>query len=427
MHYGLLTLDLHGHQNPMTTLGGELARRGHRVTLFGSSRAKPFADRAEIDWVPLNDSPELQAGWDKVGELSGMAAVKLTGELVHQNATATQAALPALLASHQIDLLLVDQFAPAGVRVAEDLQLPYIVVCNAMAVHLHDSVPPAPMNWPYREGPWARLQNRGANWILRTLFSRIGGSDEKEAISPMLLTDPERSWGLAMIAQQPAFFDYPDHPRPANFHYTAPWHATGRDRAIPFPWDQLDGRPLIYASMGTLQNKMRPVYEAIAQAAEGMDVQVVLSLGSPDASLEIQPPENVIVVPFAPQLQLLERSTAVITHAGMNTALETLARGLPMLCLPVTNDQPGVARRVEHLGAGRVLNPARATPARIRRELTTLLQYDRYRQQAVSLSEQMNRLNGLHRAADLIEEASGASREANRRLEPTGDPAHCDN
>lgn len=407
MHYGLLTLDLHGHLNPMTTLGAELVRRGHRVTLLGSSRARPFVENAGLGWTPVADVAELIAGWDELGELSGLAAVKLTGRLVKQNAMTTRNELPAAISSHQIDALLVDQFAPAGAVIAEELRLPYVVVCNALACHFHSTVPAPPMNLSHRTGRLARLRNRFGNWTIHTLLNRFAGANDPGAISPLLLTKLDRQWGQAMIAQQPACFDFPSHPRPSHFHYTAPWHTDGRDRSVSFPWDRLDGRPLVFASMGTLQNKLRHVYASIAEAVRGLDVQLVLSLGSPDASLDAPVPENVIVVPFAPQLQLLDRASAVITHAGLNTTLESLARGLPLLCLPVTNDQPGIARRVEHLGAGIVLSPRKATARRIRRGLTTILDNVGIRERATSLQDQMNSRSGTHMAADIVEQAIG--------------------
>jgi MGT family glycosyltransferase len=172
--------------------------------------------------------------------------------------------------------------------------------------------------------------------------------------------------------------------------------------------------------MGTLQNKLRHVYPAIAEAARGLEVQVVLSLGSPGARLDLRPPENVIVVPFAPQLDLLDRAAAVITHAGLNTTLEALARGLPMLCLPVTNDQPGIARRVEYLGAGLVLGAQRASAKRIRR-LLELVQSSDCRENAQRLGNQIQGLNGPAMAADIIESAFGSrssTAKATRHAEP---------
>jgi UDP:flavonoid glycosyltransferase YjiC (YdhE family) len=263
------------------------------------------------------------------------------------------------------------------------------------------------LNWGYWPRPVGRARNRVGNFVPRALFDHFAKAGTPDGVSPLLLASLGRQWGAAMVSQHPACFDFPDHPRPAHFHYTAPWHAPARDAGVPFPWERLDGRPLIYASMGTLQNRLRHVYAAIAEAARGLEVQLVLSLGSPVAALDLRPPENVIVVPFAPQLDLLDRAAAVVTHAGLNTALEALSRGLPMVCLPVTNDQPGVARRVEYLGAGLVLAAGRATDGRVRRLLERVLREPTFRASARRLGDQIRGLNGPGMAADVIERAAG--------------------
>lgn len=410
MHYGLVSPALHGHLNPITTLGAELARRGHRVTLLGAQRAKPFADRAGIHWAPLCDRPELEQGWDRLGEKSGLAAMRFTGRLLKQSMEITYAELGDVIHQQQIDALVIDQIAPSATVVAEQRGVPYAVACNAVAIHLSPLVPPPPLNWNYRPDMWGRLRNRFGNWLCRTLYVRVCGVSTATGIDPTMLTDPHSHHGVAVVSQQPACFDFPDHPRPENFHYTAPWHTAARDRDMPFPWDKLDDtRPLVYASLGTLQNKLKEVYAAIAESARGLDVQMVLSLGSQQATLQVSPPDNVLVVPYAPQLQLLDRASAVITHAGLNTTLEALSRGLPLLCLPITNDQPGVASRVSYLGAGQLVPISRATPARLRRGLEELLADNRYREAAQRLQGEFAGLNGPVMAADIIERGMAAA------------------
>lgn len=56
-------------------------------------------------------------------------------------------------------------------------------------------------------------------------------------------------------------------------------------------------------------------------------------------------PGNPIVVNYAPQLELLKIADLTITHAGVNTTLESLSNGVPLVAIPITNDQPGVAAR----------------------------------------------------------------------------------
>ncbi|MGB8853341.1 MAG: glycosyltransferase [Pirellulales bacterium] len=175
---------------------------------------------------------------------------------------------------------------------------------------------------------------------------------------------------LAEIARQPAFFDFPRSRLEPRLHFTGPWHEPATTAAIPFPWDRLDGRPLIYASLGTLQNRLADTFAAIAAAVEPLDAQLVISLGSADqdaAAVAARCPGETIVVTMALQLALLKKAAVVITHAGLNTALESLARGLPMVAIPITNDQPGVARRLEWLGVAEVVLPARLTVARLGR------------------------------------------------------------
>jgi zeaxanthin glucosyltransferase len=62
-------------------------------------------------------------------------------------------------------------------------------------------------------------------------------------------------------------------------------------------------------------------------------------------------PSNVIVVDQAPQIELLQRATLCITHAGLNTALESLAYGVPMVAIPIGYDQFGVAACIAYHGS----------------------------------------------------------------------------
>jgi zeaxanthin glucosyltransferase len=52
------------------------------------------------------------------------------------------------------------------------------------------------------------------------------------------------------------------------------------DAPVDFPWSRLDpNRPLVYASMGTLQNGILQTFRMIAEACAGLDLQLMISLG----------------------------------------------------------------------------------------------------------------------------------------------------
>jgi len=76
-------------------------------------------------------------------------------------------------------------------------------------------------------------------------------------------------------------------------------------------------------------------------------------------------PANCIVVKNAPQVELLKRSALCITHAGLNTALESLTQGVPMVAIPVSIDQPGVAARIAYTKTGRYVPLQEMTAPRL--------------------------------------------------------------
>lgn len=409
MNVGMVCPPVRGHLNPMLTLGRELTSRGHQVFVVVPRHRMQLVEQAGFTALlagePEEARGELQAGMSRLGERSGMRAILQTSRLLHTAVAITLRDVPGLLRESHISALLIDQFSPAAAIVAERMNLPYVVCCNALASQMDVAVPPPSTGFRYRTGFAARLRNRAACRVARVLFGLHGRNSGTEGVSPlMLLMNPER-YGLALLAQQPAFFDLPPSRLPDHFHYTAPWHMPERDDTTPFPWEWLDGRPLIYASLGTLQNRLRHIYAMIAQAVDGLPVQLVLGLGDPASRHVIPPRENVLAVPFAPQVRLLARAALAITHAGLNTALECLSSGTPMICMPITNDQPGVARRVEWLGVGEVQWPNRATPARLRASILRGLDRSLYFERSQRFQRQLAALHGPVMACDLAEEA----------------------
>jgi MGT family glycosyltransferase len=115
-------------------------------------------------------------------------------------------------------------------------------------------------------------------------------------------------------------------------------------------------------------------------------------------------PGQPIVVGYAPQLELLKRADLVITHGGLNTALETLMEGKPMLVIPKSFDQPAVAARLKRLKVAEALSVDGLSAKRIRVALAKLLTDPSYRQVAERVQVEIRSARGLERAADVIEE-----------------------
>jgi zeaxanthin glucosyltransferase len=82
-------------------------------------------------------------------------------------------------------------------------------------------------------------------------------------------------------------------------------------------------------------------------AAKHKGTQLVLSIGDQLDPKQIgSVPSNAIIVNQTPQLEVLKQTSVCITHAGLNTVLESLAQGVPQVAIPITFDQPGVATRL---------------------------------------------------------------------------------
>jgi MGT family glycosyltransferase len=214
---------------------------------------------------------------------------------------------------------------------------------------------------------------------------------------------PEDSYSrLAQISQQPREFDFPRKLLPSCFHYVGPLRSPERHK-VEFPWKRLDGRPLIYASLGTLQNQKTNLYQCFVEACEGLDVQIVIAGRSPESLGPL--PENVIAVSYAPQLELLEKASLTMTHGGLNTVLDSLSYGVPMILVPLTYEQPAIAARVARIGAGEILPLSQVSPARLRTEIGKITGIEAYRVNARGMAASIRRAGGVVRAVDIIENA----------------------
>ncbi|GAB5402518.1 MAG: glycosyltransferase [Aureliella sp.] len=421
MHIGMLCPEMTGHLNPTRALGHALERAGHRVSLVGP-QSLVDEDRLEGFGIVEIGREEYETGAKladrkKLSEMSGLAAVRHTGRMLASEAAVATRDLPAQLRAASVDALVVDQVCPAGIAVADACGVPCAIICNAPPLIRDAAVPPVVTPWIHKPGMLSAVRNRIGYGIMRAAtlpVERVVNEYRQQNGLPKVRVDASDHGELVAVTQQPAFIDYPEFKLPRHFHRTGPWHSPDRDAAMPFEWDRLNGKPLVYASLGTLQNRRIDLYVAIAAACMGLDVQLVLTMGRKDEIPEFPLPEDAIVVPYAPQLQLLRRAAVAITHSGLNTVLEALTCGLPMVAIPITNDQPGVARRLERLGVARVVMPRQASAERIRAGLVEALDGGEMRAASLRCQEAIKTGPGVTEAAQLISDAFTSGRRIER-------------
>jgi zeaxanthin glucosyltransferase len=408
-----------GHVLPMSALTAELAGRGHQITYIttadGVERCQSTGVESKLvgaEQFPLGANRRM---FDTLGRLTGLAAAKYVLRIYERGMGVMLDEAPQQVRECGADVLLADETWWVARTLSQQLDLPYLSVCNALAFHPDVLHPPMFFAAPFRTGYLARLRNRMSERLVDVSMGRMRRMimrRRRDQGLPPYRFRKENASRLATFAQIPEAFDFPRQSPSPWFHYVGGLHSSSVRKAVEFPWGRLDGRPLIYASLGTLQNRLLEVFRAIATAAAELPVQLVISMGGgadPEELGELD--GDPIVVGYAPQLKLIEAADLVITHAGMNTTIEALAKGKPMLALPVTNDQPGVAARIVHSGCGLMIPIARADAPRIREALRTILADPSFREHAGRMAEANREAGGSARAADLIEglELAGAA------------------
>ena len=410
-HFGLLCPAAASHLMVMGGLGYELQRRGHRVTLVGIPDAEPAAAEAGLGFAAIASAEcppgTSQAALQHIGSLSGLAAFRATFAQLRRSTALVLRDGPALLRNLGVDGLVVDQTSFAGPTLAEQLGLTFVSVCSALPLNPDPAVPPFHTGWGPSPSRWARLRNRVAHRLTARLQAPIQAeiaAHRAAAGLPPLRRGADPHSRLAQICQLPPELDFPRLARPACLHYTGPLTVPAIRPEVPFPWERLTGLPLVYASLGTIQNRLLDRFVTLAQACRDLDAQLVISLGGGGDPADLPPlPGSPLVVGQAPQLKLLQRATLTISHGGLNTVLESLAVGVPVVAIPIANDQPGVAARLAWSGAGAVVPLRQLTASRLRAAIERVLADGAVRTQAQRLQAAIQRAGGVGRAADLIE------------------------
>ena len=154
-------------------------------------------------------------------------------------------------------------------------------------------------------------------------------------------------------------------------------------------------KPIIYVSMGTVfNNENAELFTVLVEACKHYadDYAVIVSTGDVktyekyvNTSLNS---DNILLVPHTPQVEILKRAHLFITHAGMNSVSEAVNYGVPIICLPLSGDQPFVAWRVaDELGVGVRLQPDKhLTIDKVKTAIDTILNNPIYRERAHKFS-----------------------------------------
>lgn len=386
-----------GHVNPTLAVGHELAARGH--TVAWSSYEEPGARLVEPSdqFIPYGDAfPAELMDFVRQNRFHGPKGfmTKWVEVYVEPNRR-TIPGIEAAIQSFQPDIVLVDKESFAGAIVAEMNGVPWVTIA---------ANPGDLFQW----GPGVNTDPM-KDWrdrILRDLVIEVGVDLER---TPEF--DPRSSPHLVILFTTPELVGpevaYPDH-----YVFTGPTLGKRSDSDTPFDWDWLHGGegPCVLISMGTINwRRGKRFFELAADAFRGMDARAVMVVSPDDpndpAAAEVVPdaPDNVLITPRVPQLDLLPHMDAVVSHGGHNTVCEALAHKLPLVISPITDDQPLNAELVAQAGAGIRIKYFRATPEILRDAVEKVLTDPSYREAAARLAASFEAAGGAPTAVARLE------------------------
>jgi len=408
-HFGVLSFTGTGHLNPLIVLAQELAQRGNRVTFFEKPKIEDRVRQAGLEFVPVcadRSAPPTKPGSRRPGLLSDLALLHFNLKRIILDVQNYLREVPVAVSQAGIDALIVDEIALAGPTVAEQLRLPYFIISTSVPHTTGWKAFPRFSGYRYVESPLSRLHSAlleqsalRVTGPLRRALDRYRRSEGLQSVRRLQQTYRP----LAQITQLPKELDLPNVSLPAYFHYAGPFVSQESRPPVDFPWHRLDGRQIIYASLGTTRNVQSGLFRMIAEACVDLNAQLIISLGARFDPAEFADfPGQPLIVGFAPQLQLLKHATLIITHGGANTVFESLLEGKPMIAIPIAYDQPAIAARLVRAGAGIALPVMRVSAARIRTAVLTVLQDPAYRNAAITIQRTLCPRGGAAQAASII-------------------------
>lgn len=374
-----------GHTNPTLGVVRELVARGHEVLYYSYRMLQEKIEAAGAIFVACDDFDAEQHLTPQEGARIGSDLALSTRVLV-DTTLALDEMVCAEMARLRPDCIVADSMAVWGKAVALKLGIPFVSSTTTFAFNQHSA---KIMKQGVKElfsmlfsmgevnRQIKRLQAHG--YPIKSILDIISNDDQTDTI---VYTSPQFQPCAETFSEKYAFVGPSIRPAAGEVEKI-------RDK-------------LVYISMGTVNNAMLPLYQNCIAALKDTGCQVILSVGDQvDISRFGTLPEGIAVYPSVDQIAVLEKADVFVSHCGMNSVNESLYFGVPLVMLPKTSEQGGVAARVEQLGAG--IRLEKTTPRAIREAVSKVLKEPAYRENAARIAGGFKSCPGAKGAADKIE------------------------
>jgi len=378
----------HGHTNPTLGVVRELISRGHQVWYYSYHMMREKIEATGAVFISCDD-------YDMEQKLTPKDSIRVGKDLAFSTKILVDTTL-ALddkvctdMEQLRPDCIVADSMAVWGKAVAMKLGIPFVSSTTTFAFNQYSAkimrqsireMIQMILSMPQITKQIKRLQKNG--YPVKSILDIIQNDNDTHTI---VYTSPEF---------QPCSETFSD-----RYAFVGPSIRPISER----PEDRLQKTrdKLIYISMGTVNNDMMPLYKRCLAAFADTNYQVIMSVGNLVPIEEFGTlPEHIAVYSHVDQIAVLQMANAFISHCGMNSVNESLYFGVPLIMLPQTAEQSGVAERVSQLGAGIKLRKTDA--ASIRTAVKTLFSDNTYHQNAAKICNGFQKCSGTKGAADKI-------------------------
>ncbi|MBE6973581.1 MAG: glucosyltransferase [Ruminococcaceae bacterium] len=374
----------HGHTNPTLGVVRELISRGNQVWYYSYDFLREKIQSTGAVFVSCDD-------YDAQSKLSSKDGARIGKDLAFSTKILVDTTLSlndkvcAEMELLKPDCIVADSMAIWGKAVALKLGIPFVCSTTTFAFNQHSAkvmkqgigeLIKMLFSIPKTAKQIKRLQEKG--YPVKNVLDLISNDDNTHTV---VYTSPEF---------QPCSETFSD-----KFAFVGPSIRPAVDKI------KKTRNKLIYISMGTVNNNMLPFYTECIAALANTDYQVILSVGHLVSVEEFDTlPENISVFPHVDQIAVLQQADIFISHCGMNSVSESLYFGVPLVMLPQTAEQSGVAERVSQLGAGIRLDRSDAPSILV--AINKIFDDPSYLENAQTLAEGFSRCSGAKGAADKI-------------------------
>ena len=382
-----------GHTNPTIEVVRELVRRGHEVRYYSFEDFREKIEGAGAEFVPCD------AYLPPIDEKAERRLRKVSTTEMSVQSFRTVANLDPLVsadvASWRPDVVVTDSACFWGKLTAAKHGLPWVCSTTTFAFNQQSS--------KYMSHSAAEMADilfglPRLNREIRKL--RPLGYEVKSALDIVSNKPEDNTIVYTSRTFQPCSETFDEE----HYRFVGP---SVRDVAPK----EKSGRPLVYASLGTVINDRPDFYRTLIDAVRDTSVDLLISCGRAFDPAQLgEMPANVRVEQYVDQMEVLSRTSLFVTHCGMNSASEGMWMGVPELLFPLTGEQRAVARRVAEVGAGVPLEEAVAREAAaLRKTVLAALADERLREGAARMREDLRSCAGPVGAADFIEQVAGLS------------------